>query len=170
MRLPSKLELIMWGAAAICALVLILVIKRWHDLVTIELPKAEARIESLESVARVVVQQGEKSRETDNAVLTELAKINDPSRQLQPVRLCKPASGVRAVSPVASESVAADSGGESGLPPSDLGRDVSPGLTVYGKRCEAIALELRETRKFVEVQRELQRMAAEGRVERGGAD
>jgi len=46
-RLPSKLDMILWGLAAACALGLLLVVKSWHDRAVYDLPKAQAQVEQL---------------------------------------------------------------------------------------------------------------------------
>lgn len=151
-KLPSKIEIIAGVVVLLCLLGLFLVVKKWHDDAIFY--KAEsARLSSTLEQER---KQEKVSREVTNEHVEKVAEINDPSRKLDPVRVCKPARvSPPAPAPSGTEPAPADS--LAGLPASDPGREVSDGLTVYGKRCEVLRQTVESTRVWLEKQRELSR-------------
>lgn len=157
MKLPSKLDLAIWGVAALGVVFMFLVVKRWHDLATIDLPAARAAISRLEKEAEQKAKQQEISDDVGSKRTEVAAAIADPRRSLPPVWVCKQPASVPAVSqaPVGAEPAA--SSGEPEVPGGDSPRDVSDGATVYGKRCELLRAELILVREWVRRQHELSR-------------
>jgi hypothetical protein len=154
-KIPSKIDLVIYGLLAIGVVTLFLVVKKWHDDSVYELPKAIVKAERIQS-------EWDKAKESD--ALTEVrtdeftravVAISNPERKLSD-RVCKRTS-LPAVSEGADPSQLAAPEREPGVSGEDSFWDVSVGTTVYGKRCEILAAEALTWRLWYKDQYELSR-------------
>lgn len=150
MKLPSKIDLAVWGVVGLLLLGGFFVVKKWHHDAVFFAAEA-ARLQGIREGEK---KQNKVSKEVSNDHIQAVAAINDPSRQLHPVRVCKPQS-LPSV-PEASGGVApATSSGEPGLSTMDSGWEVSGNLSLYGKRCEVLRQTALSWRLWAEAQEKL---------------
>lgn len=151
-KLPSKIDLAIWGAVALLLVVGFLVVKKWHD----DAVFYRAKTEQLLAVKKVEKQQDKITEGVGHEIRQGEAAINAPERSLAPVSVCKPAR-LRPVPEPASGAAGTPADSQSGVSAGDTGRDVTFGLTVYGKRCEVVRLRASSWQTWWREQNELSR-------------
>lgn len=158
MKLPSTIDLILWGAVAVGAIALLLVVKHWHDDSVYKLPAAKAEVKQIKAEQSLEREQNALTEVSTSGFVKQVVAISDPERKL-PGFVCK-RPGVQTIPAKPDPSGDAAPGSDPRVPGSDLERDVSIGATVYGKRCEILRAEVTTWREWWRKQNELSRQTS----------
>lgn len=161
MKIPSTIDLILWGAVAAGAIALLLVVKHWHDDSVYKLPAAKAEAARVQKEIGLEREQNALTEVSTSGFVKQVVAISDPERKLSD-RVCR-STNVPTVSGSADPGRDPVAGGEPGVPGRGAERDVSFGTTVYGKRCEILRAEVTTWREWWRNQNELSKQTSGNR-------
>ncbi len=162
MKIPSKLDLILWGACALCVIGLIAVVNHWRlDSARLKVERTERAIERKEHADQVSALEERNAIEIENRRFADERsnRFQGRIRELEDQRTADGFGAIRVCRrpvfqvPTATAGRTAGGSDAASLPDdagaAEVSTDVGPAAELYGTRCEANAIKLDELQEWV---------------------